>query len=116
MQSADYEKEKRRLKKETLRTSSVVMKLQVELKNTRNSLQVAQQGQEYEKQVSAQKERERYEMEYQLIPLQEELEKLEQHVRTAREETLALKSSLKEEEIARIAAEGRIALPASQDF
>lgn len=54
-------------------------------------------------------------MEYQLIPLQEELNKLERHLKAAQEETLALKASLKEEEVARIAAEGRIPLPPSQD-
>ena len=54
-------------------------------------------------------------MEYQLIPLQEELNKLERHLKAAQEETLALKTSLKEEEVARIAAEGRIPLPLSQD-
>lgn len=69
-----------------------------------------------DQQVAQKKEHERFEIECQLIPLQEELNKLERHLKVAQEETMALKASLKEEEVARIAAEGRIPLPPSQDL
>lgn len=54
-------------------------------------------------------------MEYQLIPLQEQVEKLTQKLKVVEAEREALKTNLKEEEVARIAAEGMIALPSSQD-
>lgn len=54
-------------------------------------------------------------MEYQLIPLQEQVEKLTQKLKVVESEKEALKTTLKEEEVARIAANGMIALPASQD-
>ena len=54
-------------------------------------------------------------MEYQLIPLQEELDRLKRKLRVSEEEKEALKTNLKEEEVARIAADGMIALPVSQD-
>ena len=47
--------------------------------------------------------------------MQEQLHKLEQNLRILKEENEALKTHIKEEEVARIAAEGLIALPASQD-
>ena len=46
--------------------------------------------------------------------LKEELEMMKEQVKVVREERDALKTSLKEEEVARIAAEGRIALPVSE--
>lgn len=51
----------------------------------------------------------------QLISLQEEIETLVQKKLIVEEERDALKKSLKEEELARIAAEGQIALPASKN-
>jgi hypothetical protein len=62
------------------------------------------------------KEQERFEMEYQLIPLQEQVEKLTQKLRVVESEKEALKRNLQEEEVARIAAEDMIALPPSQDL
>lgn len=91
------------------------MKLQEELKSTRNSLRITQSGFELERQKVQKKEQERFEMEYQLIPLQEEMDQLKHRLKVAEEEREALKTNLKEEEVARIAAEGMIALPSSQD-
>lgn len=115
-QTAGYEKEIRKARKEAFKTSSAVVKLQEELKAARSGLRKAQQDRDLEQQRAQQKEQERFELEYQLIQLQEELTKLEGHMKAAQEETLALKANLKEEEVARIAAEGRIPLPPSQDF
>ncbi|KAK5164545.1 uncharacterized protein LTR77_009751 [Saxophila tyrrhenica] len=111
-----YEKELRKARKEAFKSSSAVLKLQEELKSTRNTLRVAQSGLDLEKQKLQQKEQARFEMEYRLIPMQEEVEKLKQKLRVVEEEREALKTSLKEEEVARVAAEGMIALPASQDI
>lgn len=61
------------------------------------------------------KEQETFAAQYQLVGLQEELDNLRQQMRIAEEEKETLKTSLKEEEVARIAAEGRIALPVSRE-
>ena len=111
-----YEKELRKAKKEAFKSSSAVLKLQEELKSTRNTLRITQSAFDIEKQKVLRKEQERFEMEYQLIPMQEQVDKLKQKLRVAEEEREALKTALKEEEVARIAAEGMIALPISQDM
>ena len=105
----------RRARKEAFKSSSAVVKLQEELKSTRNSLRITQSGFEMEKQKVQRREQETFNAQYQLVAVQEELEKLQAHVRIVGEEKEALKTSLKEEEVARMAAEGMIALPAAQD-
>lgn len=61
------------------------------------------------------KEKETFSAQYQLVGLEEEIETLKRQRKSMEEERDALKTSLKEEEVARIAAEGRIALPVSRD-
>ncbi|GAB7360010.1 hypothetical protein MBLNU230_g7535t1 [Neophaeotheca triangularis] len=112
-QNSIYEKEVRKARKEAFKSSSAVLKLQEELKSTRNSLRITQSGFEANKQKVQQREQETFEAQYQLVAVQEELEKLKQTMKIVEEEAQALKTSLKEEEVARIAAEGRIALPAA---
>lgn len=114
-QTKIYEKELRNARKEAFKSSSAVLKSQEELKSTRNSLRITQTGFEVEKQKVQRKEQERFEMEYRLIPLQEQVEKLSQKLQVAEAEKEALKTSLEKEEVLRIAAEGKIALPTSQD-
>jgi len=113
--SGIYEKELRRARKEAFKSSSAVVKLQEELKSTRNSLRITQSGFELEKQKVERREQETFSAQYQLVAVQEELEKLQSHLRIVEEEKEALKTNLKEEEVARIAAEGMIALPAARD-
>ena len=115
-QCSIYEKEMRKARKEAFKSSSAVLKLQEELKSTRNSLRITQSGFDLEKQKLQRKEQERFEMEYQLIPLQEQLEKLKQRLQISEQEREALKTTLQEEEVARIAAEGMIALPATESM
>lgn len=52
---------------------------------------------------------------YRNVGLQEEIEKVKQQLKAAEDERDTLKTSLKEEEVARIAAEGRIPLPVSEE-
>lgn len=61
------------------------------------------------------KEEETFSAQYQLAGLQEEIETFGRQRKAIEEERDALKTSLKEEEVARIAAEGRIALPVSRE-
>ncbi|CAK4031170.1 Hypothetical predicted protein [Lecanosticta acicola] len=115
-QTSVYEKEVRKAKKEAFKTSSAVLKLQEDLKSMRNTLRVAQANLDMEKRKMQQREQETFDAQYQLVAVQEELEKLRTCMKVVEEERDALKTSLQKEEVARIAAEGMIALPAaSQD-
>ena len=110
-----YEKELRRSRKEAYKSSSTVIKLQEELKATRNSLRITQSGLDAEKQKVQRREQDTFNAQYQLAAAQEDLDKLKAQLRIVEEEKVALKQSLKDEEVARVAAEGMIALPPSQD-
>lgn len=111
-----YEREIRKARKEAFKSSSAMVKLQEELQATRKSLRIAQSGLDAEKMKASKREQECFTAQYQLVGVQAELSKAEERIRVVEEERDALKTSLKEEEVARIAAEGRIALPvASQD-
>lgn len=109
-----YEREVRRARKEAFRSSSMLLKAQEELKSARNKYtlmreQAEEQGRKIEEQ--AQKT---FSTRYQLVSIQEEIKTLAQQKTIIEEERDALKRSLKVEELARIAAEGQIALPASK--
>lgn len=110
-----YEKEVRKARKEAFKNSSMVLKIQEELKSTRSSLRITQSGLDMEKRKLAQRDQETFDAQYSLVALQEELDKLRVQLQVAEDEKNALKTSLKEEEVARVAAEGMIALPASVD-
>jgi hypothetical protein len=110
-----YEKEIRKGRKEAFKSGSSLVKLQEELKATRNSLRITQSGLESEKLKSARREQEAFTAQYQLISEQEELQKAQERIQVVEAERDALKTSLQEEEVARIAAEGRIALPTMEE-
>lgn len=110
-QLAVYMNDSRKNRKEAFKSSSAVLKLQEELKSTRSTMRITQQGIDMERRKVQQREQEAFEAQYQLVAVQEELDKLRAHLQTVQEEKDALKTSLKEEEVARIAAEGMIALP-----
>ncbi|KAL1637804.1 hypothetical protein SLS56_000359 [Neofusicoccum ribis] len=106
-----YEKEIRKARKEAFKSSSALVKMQEELKATRNSLRITQSGLELEKIKVAKREQEAFTAQYQLVGVQEELQKAKEQRKVVEEERDALKTSLQEEEVARIAAEGKLALP-----
>ena len=110
-----YEKEIRRARKEAFKSSSALVKLQEDLKTARNRFTLMREEVEVQKRKVEAKEQETFAAQYQLVGVQEELEKTKQDVTLVTEENTALKTSLKEEEIARIAAEGSIALPVSAE-
>jgi len=112
---ATYEKELRRARKEHFSASSAIVKLQEELKASRNSLRVAKTDLESEKHRSSKREEQAFSYKYQLVALEAELTHAQAQTKVVEEERDALRSSLKEEEVARIAAEGRIPLPASME-
>ncbi|MCJ1379523.1 hypothetical protein MMC17_002624 [Xylographa soralifera] len=108
-----YEKEVRRARKEAFKSSSALVKLQEELKTTRNKFTLMREDVETYKRKLEDRNQETFTARYQLVGLQEELEAVRQQVKNAEEERDALKKNLKEEEVARIAAEGKIPLPPS---
>ncbi|RFU31933.1 hypothetical protein B7463_g4397, partial [Scytalidium lignicola] len=108
-----WEKEIRRAKKESFKSQSVVVKLQEELKMSRSNLKMAQADFEEERERSLKREQEAFAARYQVVGLQEELVQLAESIKLLEQERDAFKTIAENEEIARIAAEGRIPLPSS---
>ena len=107
-----WEKEIRRARKENFKSQSVVVKLQEELKTARTVAKNAEADLEQEKERSAKREQEAFAARYQLVGVQEELAQMQEKIKLVEQERDALRTIAKNEEIARIAAEGRIPLPA----
>jgi hypothetical protein len=91
------------------------VKQQEELKATRNSMKTAQVELEQEKQRSMKREQEAFAARYQLVGVQEELSQMQEQIKLVEQERDALRTIAKNEEIARIAAEGRIPLPVANE-
>lgn len=92
----------------------MTVKLQEELKSARNTLKAAQTELEAEKERSLKREQEAFAARYQLVGVQEELSQMQEKVKLVEQERDVLRTIAKEEEIARIAAEGQIPLPRSE--
>ncbi|KUI67741.1 hypothetical protein VM1G_02854 [Cytospora mali] len=118
-----WEKEIRRTRKETFKSQSTIVKLQEELKSARTSLKSAQETLEREKERSLNREQEAFQARYNLVGLQEQLDKnrseLEQaleKIKTVEQERDAFKTLAKtEEDVTRIASEGRLPLPSGDE-
>jgi len=99
-----------------------MVKLQEELKAARIALRAANSDRDLEKVKVGKRDQEVFKAQYQLVGTQEEfahaqakLQDASARIKIVEEERDALKQNLKKEEVARIAAEGRIALPLSMD-
>ncbi|KAI1111408.1 hypothetical protein F5Y14DRAFT_312528 [Nemania sp. NC0429] len=108
---AIWEKEIRRARKETFKSQSTMLKLQEELKSARGSLKSAEECLGREKELSKAREQEAFAARYQLASLQQELETAQERIAFLEEERDAFKAAAQSEEVARIAAEGRLPLP-----
>src|ERR1700712_2892228 len=93
-----YETEVKKSRKEAFKAGSSLVKMQEELKGTRNSLRITQSGLESEKLKSSKREQEAFTAQYQLVGLQEELDKARELIKVIEEERNTLKTSLHEEE------------------
>lgn len=89
------------------------MKLQEELKSSRQASKIAQADLEEQKARGMKREQEAFNARYQLVGVQEELGQMQEQIKLVEQERDALRMIAKNEEIARIAAEGRIPLPTS---
>ncbi|KAL8950359.1 MAG: hypothetical protein Q9222_003612, partial [Ikaeria aurantiellina] len=110
-----YEKEVRRARKEAFKSSSALVNLQEELKTTRNRYTLMREEVDVQKRKVETREQETFASQYQIVGLQEDLDRLKRQIKIVEEERDALKTTLQQEEVARIAAEGKIALPPSQE-
>jgi hypothetical protein len=93
----------------------VIVKLQEELKSSRNLLKMVQTDLEAEKERSMKREQEAFAARYQLVGVQEELAQMQESIKLVEQERDALRTIAKNEEIARIAAEGRLPLPVTNE-
>jgi hypothetical protein len=84
------------------------------LKAARNALRTSEADVEQEKERSKKREQEAFAARYQLVGVQEELAYMIDKVKLVEQERDALKTIAKNEEIARIAAEGQLPLPPSR--
>ncbi|RSM20949.1 hypothetical protein CDV31_000320 [Fusarium ambrosium] len=108
-----WEKEIRRARKETFKTQSSIVKLQEELKSSRTSAKMIDESLKREKERSKVREQEAFEARYQIVGVQEQLDQALERIKVVEQERDAYKTAAKNEEVARIAAEGRIPLPPS---
>ena len=97
-------------------TQTVLNKTTFDLDRERERSVVMEQDLEQERERSAIREQEAFQSRTQLSALQEELAAAIENIKSAEQERDAFKAAAKSEEVARIAAEGRIPLPkAKQD-
>lgn len=89
--------------------------MQEELKSARNRYTLMRVEVDEQRIKVDSKEQEAFTAQYQLVGLQEELDTLRQRMKIVEEERDVLKTNLHEEEVARIASEGAIALPPSRE-
>ncbi|KAF4338837.1 hypothetical protein FBEOM_7260 [Fusarium beomiforme] len=106
-----WEKEIRRARKETFKTQSSIVKLQEELKSARTNAKMIDENLKREKARSKVREQEAFEARYQIVGVQEQLDQALERIKLVEQERDAYKTAAKNEEVARIAAEGRIPLP-----
>ena len=103
------------MRKETFKTQSSNVKLQEELKTTRTAVKILEESLEREKERSRAREQEAFEARYKIVGVQEQLEEALARIKVVEQERDAFKTAAKNEEVARIAAEGRIPLPRPLD-
>ncbi|ATY65712.1 hypothetical protein A9K55_001860 [Cordyceps militaris] len=105
-----WEKEIRRARKENFKSQSTMVKLQEELKTARTAAKINEECLEREKERSQRREQEAFTARYQIVGVQEQLDKALERVKVVEQERDAYKTAAKNEEVARIAAEGRLPL------
>ncbi|KAM7206433.1 hypothetical protein V8F20_002782 [Naviculisporaceae sp. PSN 640] len=109
-----WEKEIRRARKETFKAQSALVKLQEELKSARLTQKAVEDELEREKERGKAREQEAFTARYNLVGLQEQLDQALEKVKMLEQERDAFKTLAKnEEDVARIAAEGKLPLPSS---
>jgi hypothetical protein len=91
------------------------VKLQEELQSLKKSLRKSQAETDEQKERANVREQEAFAARYELVGLQEELVKAREMIKLVEQERDALRTVAKNEEVARIAAEGQIPLPRTEE-
>ncbi|KAI1852634.1 hypothetical protein JX265_003121 [Neoarthrinium moseri] len=112
---AIWEKEIRRARKETFKSQSNIVKLQEELKAAKAATKSKDEVLQREKERSQAREQEAFTARYELVGVQEQLQQALERVKVIEQERDAFKTLAQNEEVARIAAEGRLPLPKAED-
>ncbi|ODA82099.1 hypothetical protein RJ55_00604 [Drechmeria coniospora] len=110
-----WEKEIRRARKENFKTQSSLVKIQEDLKSARCAVKILEESLEREKERSRAREQEAFTARYQIVGVQEQLDQALERIKATEQERDVFKTVAKNEEVARIAAEGRIPLPKTED-
>ncbi|KAH6688542.1 hypothetical protein F5X68DRAFT_80480 [Plectosphaerella plurivora] len=106
-----WEKEIKVARKKVFKHDATIIRLQEELKAARDGWRAASDNVDSEKARNQQREQEAFEARFQMVGLEEQLSEALERVKVLEQERDAFKTLAKEEEVARIAAEGRIPLP-----
>jgi hypothetical protein len=112
----NWENHTKQLRKESFKSQSMIVKLQQETQAATTVAKQAQTELAQEKKLSEQRQQEAFTAQYQLVGVQQELSRLSDALKSLEQERDALRTIAKNEEIARIAAEGRLPLPISKEF
>jgi hypothetical protein len=100
------------MRKETFKLNSHIVKLQEELKSARTAAKSAEELLDLEKDRSKTREQEAFTARYSLVGMQEQIEQSQERIKMLEQERDAFKTLAKNhEDIAKIAAEGKIPLP-----
>ncbi|KAH0490481.1 hypothetical protein TgHK011_001948 [Trichoderma gracile] len=95
-----------------LKAESNITKLQADLKSAQAMNKLVEQSLEQEREKGRARDAELFEVKYQASSLQDQLEQALERLKLVEQERDAYKVAAKNEEVARLAAEGRIPLPA----
>ena len=113
--SGAWEKEVRKVRKEAFRSSSAVVKLQEELKASRAEVRTLNKEIQGGKVTMEEWKQTAFEREFEVVGVRAEAEGLKERVGVVEMERDALMVRMEGEELARLAGEGRIALPAERE-
>ncbi|KAM0264695.1 hypothetical protein ACHAQJ_000520 [Trichoderma viride] len=114
-ESLQYEKDRSQARdQEHFKARSTITKLHEDIKTARGATKVAQESLQKEKEKTRAQEHEIFEAKYQISSLQDQLEQALARIKLVEQERDAYKTAAKNEEVARLAAEGRIPLPAEE--
>ncbi|KAJ2980130.1 hypothetical protein NQ176_g2824 [Zarea fungicola] len=111
-----WDKEIRRARKENFKSQSTIVKLQEELKTARTAAKINEECLQREKERSQAREQEAFTARYQIVGVQEQLDKALERIKVVEQERDAYKTAAKNEEVARIAVEGRLPLAFSEEI
>jgi hypothetical protein len=114
-ESLQYEKDRSQTRdQELFKARSTITKLHEDLKTARGATKTAQESLLKEKEKTRAQEHDIFEAKYQVSSLQDQLEQAFERMKLVEQERDAYKTAAKNEEVARLAAEGRIPLPAEE--